>query len=126
VFFGRVPVRNALIHSLNVATVKVAEMRSTPGWWLAHQSESRAASTPYFSRRTTKISHAPVEVELKLAAMGRMTPRPPVGSAMPMKVASPRVMPLGPFVSDWTRQVGLGKATSVKGAFCGRTRGRFG
>jgi hypothetical protein len=42
-----------------------------------------------------------------------------------MKVASPRVMPLGPFVSDWTRQVGLGKATSVKGAFCGRTRGRW-
>ena len=55
----------------------------------------------------------------KLVAMGRMTPRSPVGSAMPMKVASPRVMPVGPFVSDWTRQVGLRKPTLMKGCSAG-------
>jgi hypothetical protein len=38
---------------------------------------------------------------------------------MPMKVASPRVMPVGPFVSDWTGKVGLRKATLVKGRYAG-------
>ena len=42
-----------------------------------------------------------------------------MGSAMPMKVASPRVMPVVPFVSDWMGKVGLRKATMVKGRYAG-------
>jgi len=51
----------------------------------------------------------------KLATMGRVTQRLPVVSAMTTNVASPRVMPVSPFVSNWTRQVGLRKPTLVEG-----------
>src|SRR6266853_3324645 len=36
-----------------------------------------------------------------LVAIGRTMPRPPTISANPMKAATPRVMPTGPFFSDW-------------------------
>lgn len=66
-----------------------------------------------------------VSHRVRLVSIGRMKPSHPMGSAMPIELASPRVMPVGPLVSDWTRQVGALQAHVADGAFRWRTPGRF-
>src|SRR6267142_4124060 len=88
------PVRKALEHHKRRAQEKDArrDWRLVAAQVKANCQEHHGGS----STAAHRLSDGAIGV-----AMGRMMPRPPASSATPMKVARPRVMPVGSLFSDW-------------------------